>query len=31
MENCKQVSTPLEPGTKFEILLDNDIPVETQR
>ena len=31
MENCKQVSTPLEPGRKFEKLSDCDTPIDTQR
>ena len=31
MENCKPVSTPLEPGRKFVKLQENETPVDVQR
>ena len=31
MDQCKPVSTPLDPGKKFESLSENDSPVDTQR
>ena len=31
MENCKPVSTPLEPGRRFVKLQENETPVDDQR
>ena len=31
MENCKPISTPLEPGRKFVKLQGNETPVDVQR
>ena len=30
MQECKPVSTPLEPGRKFESLSENDIPIDVR-